>query len=321
MTRILVNRQIPDAQKQRLTEKFSDTEFVWADPGDSLDKLAAAGADCEIILGGDSRPLIEKILSAPNRLRWVQSWFAGVNHLPLEMMREHHVQLTRAGGVSVNPITETVIALMIMLTRDMGQMGRQQSAREWKQLDWPDEITGKTVGILGMGVIGNGIAKICKAFNMKVWGLQKTAKPNKQADRIVDFNGLGDLLSNSDFVVNILPLTAQTTNLMDEARFRQMKSDSYYINVGRGGTTDTNAMIKALQEGWIRGAGLDVFSEEPLPKDNPLWELDRVIVLPHQAGFTSKYQDRVLEIFIRNYERFLAGDPLDENQVDLDKEY
>ena len=319
--KVMMNRLITEDQKSQLKTKFPDTEFVWTNPSDEVSNLAKIGSDCEVIVGGDSKELIEAILSGPNKLRWVQSWFAGVNHIPLQLLNEHNVLLTRAGGVSVNPISETVIGLMIMLIRNMRQMGKQQIAHQWVPMDWPDEIHGKTVGILGLGVIGNGLAKLCKAFNMEVWGFQGKVKPSKYANHIVDNSHLADLLAVSDFVVNILPLTKETTNLMDETRFKQMKSDAYYINVGRGATTDTDAMIKALQEGWIKGAGLDVVSIEPLPADNPLWDMDNVIILPHQAGLTSKYHDRVLEIFSRNFERFLAGDPLDENQADLDRGY
>lgn len=321
MTRVMFNRMVTDEQKSRLTKDFPEVDFVFTDSVADPKLLASEGAKSDVLVGVESPDLLNAILSVPNQVRWLHSWFAGVNHLPLDLLEEHHVWLTRAGGVAVNPIVETTICLMIMLTRNFRKYGKQQDAHQWIQLEWPDEVHGKTIGILGMGIIGKGIAKMAKAFDMEVWGLQQFPQPNEYTDHIVGNDELDKLLNAADYVVNILPLTAATKYLMNEERFNQMKKGAYYLNVGRGATTDTQALIEALQSGKIKGAGLDVIDVEPLPPDSPLWDMDQVIILAHQAGFTTQYDERTLQLFERNLKNYLEKGKPNENLVNLEAGY
>lgn len=321
MTRVMINRPLTDEQKNRLMKAFPQTEFVYTDPAAPVEQLAAEAAQCEVLAAVDSAPLVSAALGQPNKIRWIQSWLAGVNMLPLDLLKQHQVQLVRAAGVSVNPMSETVIALMIMLTRSFNILARQQEMRQWRHLEWPDEIHGKTIGILGYGTIGARIAKAASGFDMPVWGFRQHAAPSEYADHIVNESGLPELLNVSDYVINVLPLTRQTRYLINAERFSQMKRGAYYISIGRGMTTDTGALLDALNSGHLSGAGLDVVDPEPLPADHPLWKMDNVIILPHQSGFTAHYHDRTLDIFMRNLKNYEEYGSPNEFLVDLDREY
>ncbi len=321
MTRVLINKSLSDTQKNRLTQAFPQVEFIYSDPAASIETLAREAAQCEILVGTDSGSLVTAALGQPNKIRWIQSWFAGVNTLPLDLLKEHQVQLVRAAGVSIYAMSETAIGLIIMLTRKFQIYARQQQEQRWQQLEWPEEVHGKTVGILGLGAIGLQTAKAAKGLGMTVWGYRRHAAPSEFADRVVDDSGLPELLATSDFVINILPLTKDTRYQVNGEFFAKMKTGAYYINIGRGMTTDTGALLDALKSGRLRGAGLDVVDPEPLPAESPLWKMDNVIVLPHQAGFTSHYHDRTLEIFMRNLKSYEEQGNPTESLVNLDAEY
>lgn len=306
MVKVLWNWPLSDEQKNSIELDFPEVQFVWSTSKEPVEELVQKAEGSEVMVGDFPPGLIEGVLAKPNRLQWVQSWFAGVNMLPLSLLRENNIIVTRAGGVSVNPMSETVIALMIMLSRDFKTLLTQQNEKIWKEGIWPGEIHNKTVGILGLGAIGSGLARAAKGFDMIVWGYQQTPKADFCADHLVSEGQLDDLLTASDFVVNILPLTPRTANLMDIRRFSKMKDSAYYISIGRGGTTVTADLVEALKTGMIKGAGLDVFDIEPLPEDNPLWDMDQVIILPHQAGLTSEYHARMIEIASRNLQEYLA---------------
>ena len=321
MVKVLWNWPLNEEQQKSIEQSFPEIQFVWSSSKEPVDDLVRKAEGSDVMVGDFPPGLIEGVLARPNNLKWVQSWFAGVNMLPLPLLKEHNVEVTRAGGVSVNPMSETVIALMIMLVRDFKVLMTQQDKKVWKQGIWPSEIHNKTIGILGLGAIGSGLAKAAKGFDMTVWGYQQVPKNVEHADHLVSEGQLDELLEASDFVVNILPYTEKTANLMDRQRFAKMKESAYYISIGRGGTTVTADLIDALQTGKIRGAGLDVFDIEPLPEDNPLWEMDRVIILPHQAGFTSEYHTRMIEIATKNLKAYLASGKPDQFVVNVAEGY
>ncbi|WP_135555809.1 D-2-hydroxyacid dehydrogenase [Paenibacillus cymbidii] len=259
-------------------------------------------------------------LKPGTKLRWLQGWGAGVDRFPLADMAACGVIMTNASGVHAYPISELIVTFMLMLTQGTQRTVRNQLGKHWRP-GRQAEIHGATVGILGVGAIGLETARIAQAFGMTVLGMRTSPEPLPGVDRMYAPDGLDAMLAQCDYVVNTLPHTPETDKLMNKERFAAMKRSAYYINIGRGRTTDEQALIAALRDGTIAGAGLDVFEQEPLPADSPLWEMDNVIITPHQAGATVHYEERAVAIFVRNLQVYVDGREPSESRVDLAKRY
>ncbi|WP_433746970.1 D-2-hydroxyacid dehydrogenase [Falsibacillus pallidus] len=306
---------------------------------DLLEKVKEAAPEWKVIAGKDSsvwEPHIEEAeiiagwkkgleshcLTHNADLKWLQTWSAGVNSLPLSELQSKNVAVTSANGVHSYPISETIFALMLGLTRKIHAYVRNQREKKWHHASLSLEIHGKNIGILGTGAIGKETAKIAKAFGMKVLGLRNSGEQEDYFDEMYTMDGLSSLLPQCDYVVVALPLTEKTHHLIGRDQFNQMKSTAYLINIGRGDIIDEKEMIQALQEGEIAGAGLDVFEKEPLEEKSPLWEMENVIITPHTAGSTEHYNSRLIqEIFIPNLKDYIAGNDPRINLLDYSKGY
>ncbi|TDF94089.1 D-2-hydroxyacid dehydrogenase [Paenibacillus piri] len=318
MTRKLVVLQsITSEQEAQIRQLVPDWELVH---GKEREVWLPHLADAEIVAGWSSA-IVEPCLRPGTKLRWVQNWGAGVDVIPLEAIADAGVMLTTASGVHPNPISETVLGMMLGLTRNIHRSVAHQLKRRWESKGPLGEMHGKTVGILGVGAIGTEVAKLCKAFGMTVLGVKRTPSSSAYADRMVTMEGLDEVLQESDYIVVTLPLTKETKHVIGRSQFERMKPTAYYINIGRGGTTDEQALIEALRSGRIAGAGLDVFEVEPLPETSPLWEMDNVILTPHNSGSTVYYNDRAMDIFLRNLSDYAAGREPQLNRVDLNRQY
>ena len=317
MRTIVFMQQLPKEYEQTLetaapgwTVVAGDDRAVW------LPHLKEA----EIVCGWKPE-VAERCLHADTKLKWVQTWGAGVDRLPLEAMSRYGIAVTSASGVHPQPVSETAFAMMLAFSRRLHLSIRNQMQRSWQSVGGLSEIHGKTIGVIGVGAIGAEIARIAKAFDMNVLGVRRSGGAVDGVDRVFDWTGLNAVLKSSDYVVSILPLTPETGHLFGREQFRRMKRSAYFINVGRGPTVHTEALIEALEEGMIAGAGLDVFEQEPLPGDNPLWGMDNVIMTPHNGGGTDRYYDRAMRIFLTNLEAYLQGEAPSLNRVDPIKLY
>ncbi|MFS0752535.1 D-2-hydroxyacid dehydrogenase [Oceanobacillus sp. 1P07AA] len=241
-----------------------------------------------------------------NNLKWVQSWSAGVDYIDLDHLKKNDIYLTSANGVHAFPISETIFAYMLGFTRLIHTYIKQQQEKKWHHANLNGEIHGKTISIIGVGKIGKETAKIAQAFNMKVLGVRHSGKNVDYVDEMYTPDDLKHVLEQSDFVVVTLPLTNETRHMFGKEQFNQMKDSAFFVNIGRGPIVDEKALITALQQKEIAGAGLDVFESEPLQSDSPLWEMDNVIITPHSAGATEYYTNRVIQdIFIPNLKTYL----------------
>jgi phosphoglycerate dehydrogenase-like enzyme len=277
--------------------------------------------EAEIIAGWKKG--IEKDCLAPHsKLKWLQTWSAGVDSLPLKMLESRNITVTSANGVHAYPISETIYALMLSLTRKIHTYVKNQQERKWHHSDMKLEMHKKTVGIIGVGTIGKEAAKIAKAFGMKVLGVRHSGKQQEFVDEMYTTNQLDEVLPNCDYVVVTLPLTKETNRLFGAKQFNLMKSSAFFINIGRGEIVVEGDLISALQRGQIAGAGLDVFEQEPLTVDSPLWEMENVIITPHTSGSTEHYNQRVVEnILIPNLKNYISGNQPSVNLVDYSKGY
>lgn len=277
--------------------------------------------DAEIIAGW-KKGIEKECLVPESKLKWLQTWSAGVNSLPLESLESRNITLTSANGVHAYPISETIFALMLGLTRKIHTYVKNQQARKWHHSGMNLEMHEKTVGIIGVGTIGKEAAKIAKAFGMKVIGVRHSGKQQEFVDEMYTTNQLDIVLPNCDYVVVTLPLTKETHRLFGSKQFDLMKSTAFFINIGRGEIVVEKDLIAALQRGHIAGAGLDVFEQEPLTVDSPLWEMENVIITPHTSGSTEHYNQRVIKnILIPNLKNYISGNKPSVNLVDYSKGY
>ena len=287
--------------------------------GRAADIPAAQLEEAEVVVGWHER-VAEHCFGNEARLRWLQSWGAGVDGYPFAKFAANNAVLTCARGVHPYPISESVYALLLGLGRRIHYSIRNQLECKW-QREEGCEMHGKTIGIVGVGAIGTEIAAIAKAFRMRVLGIKRNPAPVPNVDTLYLPEQLNTVLAECDYVVNTLPLTEDTARMFGREQFAAMKQSAFYVSVGRGGTTDTAAVYDALRTRVIAGAGLDVFDPEPLPADHPLWALDNVIITAHNANSTIHYGERAMEIFKENLRAYVKGDALPLNVVDLKAGY
>ncbi|MFC4550870.1 MULTISPECIES: D-2-hydroxyacid dehydrogenase [Halorussus] len=303
---VLVPHYVSDRARSALRDEvfdlLSDVDLaVAATPSETDDHLPST----EVLL--TTKFPAERIDDAPE-LRWVQALSAGVDGYDLDALSNAGVALTSASGVHSQPIGEQVLAYALMFERNVQKGMNQQHRGVWENYGGK-EFRDETVGILGLGEIGGRVAELAGAFGTEVIGTKRTPETAPDAvDEAFGPDGLYEVLSRADYVVVSCPLTDETRGLLGEEEFRTMRSSAVLINVARGEIVDEVALTEALQEGHIRGAALDVFEEEPLPPESPLWDLSNVVVTPHMAGSTPHYWTRCADLFAENYERFVAGD-------------
>jgi phosphoglycerate dehydrogenase-like enzyme len=277
--------------------------------------------DAEIIAGWREE-LADYCLTPGSNLQWLQTWSAGVDSLPLEKLQSKNINVTSANGVHAYPISETIFALMLGLTRKIHTYVKNQQTKTWDHAHISLEIHERTIGIIGVGEIGKETAKLAKAFGMTVLGVRHSGKPSDFVDEMYTPDQLDELLPKCDYVVVTLPLTKDTHSFIGMQQFKQMKPSAYFINIGRGEIVVEADLITALQKGEIAGAGLDVFETEPLSPESPLWEMDNVIITPHTSGATEHYNKRVVEnILIPNLQTYLTGKTPNINLVNYVKGY
>lgn len=248
------------------------------------------------------------------KLKLIQSISAGTDQYDKAVLAAHGIRLASGQGVNANAVAEHAIALMLSLSRQLHILRDHQAAKHWRPMQGDrrireDEIQGKTVLIVGMGGIGQRLAALCKAFGMTVLGTRREpAKGGGTADEIHADKDLMKLIPRADFVVLTTALTPETTGLVGVTQLAAMKPTAFLVNVARGKVCDEPALIAALEAKKIAGAALDVTVEEPLGAASPLWTMRQVIVTPHSAGETVRYEDRVIDLLIANVGRLQNGE-------------
>jgi len=273
-----------------------------------LDGAMSTIADADIMVG---YRILPEMLACATRLRWIQFGSAGIDHTVFPGLLESGVIITNVSGIHRSAVSEHVLGLMLALSRRIDTAIRLQMERKYDRSPispFADELAGRTVGIVGLGKIGLELARICKCLGMTVVGTKRTsARDLPYVDEVMSPSGLDRVLELSDFLVLVLPLTDMTRAMIGEREIGLMKSSAYIINVARGQMIDEQALTKALREGRLAGVALDVFAEEPLPPESPLYDLPNVIITPHVAGSHKRYAERAFEVFKANLDAFEAG--------------
>ena len=255
------------------------------------------------------------------RLRFVQSISAGIDQYDKEVFRAHGIRLASAAGVNAHAVAEHAIALMLALKRHLHTGRDNQAAKLWRGMisdiaAREDELGGKRLLIVGLGRIGTRLAKLAKAFDLEVVAIRRDPSRGREgADAVHGHDRLHELLPTADIVALTCPLTSETTNLIDAKALGRMKPTAHLVNVARGRVVDEDALMRALAEKRIAAAGLDVTREEPLPPASPLWAMPNVLITPHTAGETQRYEDGVIDLLLENLNRLWRGEATLINQV------
>ena len=267
----------------------------------------------------EPRPLLEL---AP-KVRWVQTTSAGVGPLVQRLgLQDSHLLVTTASGIHAQPLAEFVFAALLYHTKEIGRLKEEQRAHQWHRFAGI-ELAGQTMAIIGPGRIGREIARIARAFRMRVIALGRDSDPARAGslgiDQLYSRELLPVMLAEADCLVVCAPLTPETEDLLGAAEFAALKPGAVFVNIGRGAIVDENALLRGLREGRIAFAALDVFRDEPLPPDSPFWDLPNVLINPHSASTVVTENSKLTELFIRNLGHYLAGE-LDQMSPVLDKQ-
>lgn len=307
---------LPDSEVEAIRAELPGVEIVSVE-----DDAALPGAleDADAFVGWT---FPRELFARAARLRWVQSANAGIEANLFPELVASEVVLTNGGGMHSVAIPEHTLALMLALARNVHRAIRQQMRHEWDRFGaiahagGIRELAGSRLAILGAGPIGIALARLAGALGMTVRILRRRAgEPVADVEEVVGRERLHETLAWADFVVLALPLTAETSGMIDRDAIGAMRSSTVLVNIARGEVIDDDALVDALRCGAIAGAALDAFREEPLPAASPYWDLENVIITPHVSGYTPTYFQKVTELFRDNLRRFARGEPL-RNVVD-----
>ncbi|MCY4285896.1 MAG: D-2-hydroxyacid dehydrogenase [Thiotrichales bacterium] len=297
----------------RLAERFArrGTEIAHFQTWSREDTLARIAEGHVLVLSG---LWSDEMLDRAANLRLVQVCAAGYDQFDLDALGVLGVRLANGSGVNRNAVSDHAMALLLALARHVHTGRDRQREHVWRgmisDLDRrEEELAGKTMIVYGLGAIGARVARLARAFDMRVVGIKRdVASHDGSANEVRAPDRFLESLAEADVVVLTCPLTPQTENLVDAGALARMKSDAYLINVARGRCVNESDLIDALKRGAIAGAGIDTTREEPLAPDSPLWDLENALITPHTAGETRRYEDNVLDILLENIRRLQRGE-------------
>jgi phosphoglycerate dehydrogenase-like enzyme len=303
----------PGLPHLRMLDRITDAAItVSSDPVE----LRKAAPEAEVLLNctGSGAP-VEAIWPELHRLRWVHSLAAGVENQIFTEFRESEIPLTNAAGVYAESLGEFALAAILYFAKDLPRMIAAKQQRRWDPFD-VEMITGRTLSIIGYGGIGRAVARRTIAMGMRVLAIRRrAAEPGRDGVELRSVSQRLETIAESDYILMAAPLTPETRGSFGGAEFGAMKRTAVFINLGRGPVVDEPAMLQALSSGRIRGAALDVYHQEPLPPEHPLWGLPNVLLSPHCADHVEGWLEGSMQFFLENLDRFRRGQPL-ENIVD-----
>ncbi|TAJ98865.1 D-2-hydroxyacid dehydrogenase [bacterium] len=310
--RVWIRVKIPNEELRALEREFPNVYFLLhengtRDPG-QIDAVFT------------EEPLADDLVTRMPKLRWLHVTWGGANVYLTPAVKGHPIEVTGSKGIHGRSFSEFAIACIFALAKKLPQCWENQRRKKWERVE-PEELEGKTLGILGLGTVGSELARKAKALGLRVVATKRKpgAKP-EYVDELGSPEFLPVLLAQADFVVVCLPSVPATDRILGEKELRSMKRSAYLINLTAGRAVEEKLLVKALKEGWIAGAALDAFAKQPLSPDSELWDLPNVIISPRVGGATGNRWDLLMPIFTDNLKRFMAGQPL-QNLVDKERGY
>ena len=302
MTKILIVDVHAEMYRDALREKSSALQFqlfhnkseVTGDLSD-IDVMMMFGIEVQ-----------DFMLAGAPQLQWIQSLATGVDHFLRCPSLKPNVLITSGRGIHGPPMREQVVYMMMAISRDAVRAVGDQKAHFWERRLW-STLHGKTVAIAGTGVVGGAIGELLKALGMHVIGITRTPRQTAGFDEMIATDRILEAVRRADYLINMLPASADNIGLFDATIFGAMKATAYYISAGRGQTVDEAALLAVLRERRIAGAALEVFQTEPLPADSPFWDLPNVFITPHIGGYVIEYEDFIMPLIVDNMRLFLAS--------------
>ncbi|WP_018138751.1 MULTISPECIES: D-2-hydroxyacid dehydrogenase [unclassified Thioalkalivibrio] len=302
-------------QKPEVLEKQQDTieaRLQQALPGTTLTfagqpEAIPEGLEVDAVIA-PTLPWLPDALDRLSRYGWVHFLSAGVEKIWDMPFPKDGLLMTKSSGVHGAPMSEYAIGAMLYFAKHFDRFNAQSREKRWERC-WLGELTGRTAMVLGMGHIGTQVARRARAFDMRVIGVQRNPRPHDCADEVIALDSVEDRLPEVDDLIVCLPLTRDTRHRIGEAQFQRLQPGAVLVDISRGGVVDQQALTRALDAGHLRGAAVDVFEQQPLPAQSPLWNRENVLVTPHVSGTSPHYMERALEIFIRNARAMAQGEP------------
>lgn len=302
----------PDWFVERLRKDFPKVEVTQRDTSSDTESYLS---DAEVLV---TWSLSAPQLAAASKLKWIHSPAAAVHALLIPELVASHIVVTNGSEVHAPAVAEHVITMVLALAKELPQAACFQQKHEWGQSQMASgkpgvrDFAGATLGLIGAGSIGREVARLASALGMKVIAVRNDVSRGtpQHIDRVYGMPDIDKLLREADYVVLAVPVTPQTSGLMSAERISQMKPEACLINVGRGQLLDEAAFLEAIRARKIGGAALDVFVEEPLPKNSPLWDLERVLITPHTAGVSNRTWERQYAFFAEDLRRYIGGEQL-----------
>ncbi|HWP58389.1 MAG TPA: D-2-hydroxyacid dehydrogenase [Candidatus Acidoferrales bacterium] len=310
--KLWIRAKLPEGEIEKLAQTFSAVHFL-------EDEEAQALLDAiEALFTED--PFPDALVRRMTNLRWIHVTRGGAYPFLTPTVKARPIVVTCSKGIHGLPFSEFALACIFALAKRLPQCWENQREKRWAKVA-PEEVSGKTLGIIGLGTVGTELARKAKALGLRVLAIKRRVDVKPDCVDVLGTSAyLPALLAESDFVVISLASVPSTENMLGEKELRLLKRTAFLINLTAGRAVEEKALIRALSEGWFAGAALDAFERQPLPEDSPLWGLPNVLVSPRVAGISSRKWDDILPIFERNLRSFLAGEKL-ENVVDKELGY
>ncbi|WP_280770123.1 D-2-hydroxyacid dehydrogenase [Salipaludibacillus daqingensis] len=301
----------------RLTATYPEFHFRFHTHIDEAEK-DLKDADILITYGED---LSDEHIENATHLKWIMVISAGLDEMPFHSIKKKEIIVTNAKGIHSTPMAEYAIGMMLQVSRQTKVVIENEANHKWDRSPKMTELNEKTLGVLGAGAIGKEVARLAKAFNMRVIGMNRSGRKVENFDQMVTKANIDSLLENADYIVSVLPKMDDTNKILARNQFVKMKNNVVLVNMGRGNAIHEKDLLIALKNGELHHAVLDVFNEEPLPEDHPFWGESKITVTPHLSGISPQYQPRAFEIFEHNLKVFLdrEGDYI--NLIDPKKGY
>ncbi len=302
MTKVLIIDVHAEIYRERLRAEFPELQFATFH---SAAEASGELSDADVLIGFGIN-VDDSIFRRATGLKWVQSLATGVDHFLRCPSLGPQVLITSGRGIHGAAMREEVVYLMMAVSRDAARQVADKTAHHWERRLWTT-LNGKTAVVVGVGIVGIAIGELLKALGMHVIGVTRAPRTVAGFDEMIPTGRLADAARRADYLINVLPASVENLGIFDANVFAAMKPTAYFINGGRGQTVDETALIAALRERRIAGAGLDVFATTPLPPDSPFWDLPNVFITPNVGGYIVEYEEIIMPLVIENMRLFLAG--------------
>ncbi|WP_085993156.1 D-2-hydroxyacid dehydrogenase [Oceanobacillus senegalensis] len=314
---IVFSAKVSKKHQDKLQTSFPNQSFVFCDSAQEV-KQHIGEAEVYVTFGDD---VDEALLASASKLKWIQILSAGIDGLPFDVLQNRNIIVTNARGIHGIQMSEYAISMLLQVYRQAKEVIRNEEKQVWDKSVRINEISNKTMIIVGTGAIGSEVARLAKAFRMHTIGVSKTGRTLEFFDENYSMDMLNEVLPKADFIVSVLPSTGETKDIYAWEQFKKMKNGAVFLNMGRGDAVVEDDLLTAIRKQEISHAILDVVKEEPLPESHPFWKEENITITPHFSGVSPEYVKRALAVFEDNLNCFIEGKDCYINQINLSRGY